>query len=369
MSRSPEIGINCAATTTAASACGPKEGVRRLNPLEQSGWDKLVTLHPSATFFHSTSWAAVLHDTYGHRPNYFCAMKGDRLAAALPVMEVNSPLTGRRGVSLPFTDECGLLSDRSTPARGLLEAAIDFGRSRKWRYLECRGVKEFPARAAAPALSFFGHVLPLSEGEDRIFASLDGSVRRGIRKARMADVRVEVSRTLESVRAFYALHCTTRRRHGLPPQPVSFFWSIFQNVLLSGRGLVVVASHRNRPIAAAMFFHLADKAVYKFGASDSAFQQLRANNLVMWAAIQWYSGRGYDSLHFGRTSIANEGLRRFKLGFGAEEYKIDYFKYHFAKDEFVGDRDRVSGWYNRVFRLMPMPLSRLAGALLYRHLS
>src|SRR6266540_5852058 len=88
-----------------------QESCRRLNPLETPGWDNLVLTHPEASFFHSASWAAVLRDTYGHRPHYFCAMKGERLAATLPVMEVNSTLTGRRGVSLPFTDECLCLSD------------------------------------------------------------------------------------------------------------------------------------------------------------------------------------------------------------------------------------------------------------------
>src|SRR6266567_5179105 len=168
MSPSPEIGIDCAATRAGESATGPKEGIRSLNPMEQPGWDKLVTSHPGATFFHSTSWAAVLHDTYGHRPNYFCAMKGDRLAAALPVMEVNSPLTGRRGVSLPFTDECPVLSDGSIGEQELFEQAVAVGRRRRWRYLECRGTHNL-SRTASPSHSFYGHVLSLSDGADRIF--------------------------------------------------------------------------------------------------------------------------------------------------------------------------------------------------------
>ena len=180
---------------------------------------------------------------------------------------------------------------------------------------------------------------------------------------------MEISQSLDSLLIYYALHCKTRKKHGLPPQSLSFFRNIFQHVLSRGMGFVAIARDQGRPIAAAMFFHFEDKAIYKFGASDSAFQHLRGSNLVMWEAIKWYSSKGYAAVHFGRTSIANEGLRRFKLGYGTAEHNIDCFKYDFHREAFVADRDKVFGWFNRVFRLLPIPVSRGVGRFLYRHLS
>jgi hypothetical protein len=367
MSALSEAGA-CASSIAGGRTVAAKGSAQRLNPLEKPGWDKLVRSHQDASFFHSTSWAGVLHDTYGHTPHYFCTLNDERLSAVFPVMEVNSPLTGRRGVSLPFTDESLFLSDGSSTAEEVFQEVINFGRIRKWKYLECRGIKN-PSKAASPSLSFFGHVLPLSDREDRMFARLESRVRRGIRKAERSNVRVEISQTMESVRAFYSLHCKTRRRHGLPPQSFSFFKSIFQHVLSKDLGFVVLGSYREKPIVAAVFFHFGDKAIYKFGASETAFNRLCGNNLIMWEAIKSYSAKGFALLHFGRSSIANEGLRQFKLSFGTEEYKIDYFKYDFRNEAFVTDRDKVFGWFNGGFRLMPIPLSRIVGILLYRHLS
>ncbi len=355
----------CIAGARMATARG---STQRLSPLEKPGWDKLVRSHQNASFFHSASWAGVLHQTYGHTPHYFCALNDEQLSAVLPVMEVNSPVTGRRGVSLPFTDESLFLSDGSITAEAVFQDVINFGRMRKWKYVECRGIKNL-SKTASPSLSFFGHVLPLSNREDQMFSRLESRVRRGVRKAERSHVQVKISQTMESVRAFYLLHCKTRRRHGLPPQSFSFFRSIFQHVLSKDLGFVVVGSYRDKPIAAAVFFHLGDKAIYKFGASETAFKRLCGNNLIMWEAIKWYSAKGFALLHFGRGSVANEGLRQFKLSFGTEEYKIDYFKYDFRKEAFVTDRDKVFGWFNSVFRLMPNPLSRILGVLLYRHLS
>jgi hypothetical protein len=89
----------------------------------------------------------------------------------------------------------------------------------------------------------------------------------------------------------------------------------------------------------------------------------------MWEAIQWCTANGFASLHLGRTSLGNPGLRRFKLGFGAREERIEYLKYDFAKEKFVTDVDRVQGWFNHLFRCLPAPLLRLAGHMLYPHLS
>jgi hypothetical protein len=364
----PEVSPACPGLASENLAAGPGDACQRLDPLEFPGWDKLIRSRPDASFFHGASWARVLHDTYGHVPHYFCARQGDRLCAALPVLEVNSPVTGKRGVSLPFTDECGCLSEDANSAREVFREAIDFGRRRGWRYLECRGGRNV-SETCPPSLSFFGHVLAMAGGEERLFRRLDSSVRRAIRKAESAKVEVVISRTFDSLQTYYSLHCRTRKKHGLPPQSFTFFRNIFEHVLARGQGFIAEARHENKPVAAAVFFHDDNKAIYKFGASDPAYQHLRANNLIMWQAIKWYSANRYASLHFGRTSLANEGLRRFKLGFGTAEHRIDYFKYDLRKDDFVADRDKVFGWFNGVFRLMPMPVSRMVGRLLYRHLS
>jgi len=180
---------------------------------------------------------------------------------------------------------------------------------------------------------------------------------------------VEFSTELEAMRTFYSLHCQTRHKHGLPPQPFRFFENIWRHLLQHGEGFVGLTRLDSRPVAAAVFIHAGTQAIYKFGASEYAFQHLRPNHLLMWEAIKRCSAKGFKTLHLGRTSMANEGLRRFKLSFGAREEKIEYFKYSFARHSFVTDTDRAEGWFNRVFGALPLPLLRFAGQMLYPHLS
>ena len=71
----------------------------------------------------------------------------------------------------------------------------------------------------------------------------------------------------------------------------------------------------------------------------------------------------------GRTSLGNDGLRRFKLSWGTTESVVSYWRYDFRQRALVQGEDKAEGWHNGVFRLMPGPVARLAGALMYRHLA
>jgi hypothetical protein len=338
-----------------------------VNPLEQGDWDAQVANHGDATFFHGTAWARVLRDTYGHSPVYFCRYSGDQLQQLLPVMEVSSPWTGRRGVSLPFADFSSPLSTGADDLNELYAFAMEHGRKRNWRYFEARG-RFNRWRGATPSVAFFGHTIRLG-GDSGMFKEMDGAIRRGIRKAEQAGVKVEFGNSAESMRIFFALHRQSRRRHGLPPQPVEFFDNIVRHVFQAGNGFVAIARYEGRPIAGAVFFKAGHLGLYKFGASDYAFQHLRPNNLLMWDAIKHCAADGLTELHLGRTSLFNDGLRHFKLGFGAIEETIEYAKYDFRRSQFVSDVDRSEGPLNAMFRCLPMPLLTQAGRLLYPHLS
>jgi lipid II:glycine glycyltransferase (peptidoglycan interpeptide bridge formation enzyme) len=134
-------------------------------------------------------------------------------------------------------------------------------------------------------------------------------------------------------------------------------------------GIVVTAKCKERPVASAIFFDSKTEGVYKFGASDTAFQALRGNNLVMWEAIKWLVRQGKKALDFGRTSRSNEGLRRYKLSWGAEERTIRYLKFDLRRQAFITDRDDTQGWHVRVFRALPTVLARMLGASLYKHIA
>jgi hypothetical protein len=336
------------------------------NPLTDPSWDRRVTAFPGASFFHRTAWARVLHDTYGFTPFYLIRESGGTLQGVLPFMEVDSWLTGRRGIALPFTDHCAPLGDDADIAR-LVPAVTQLAQARRWKHWELRGGTN--ALPAPPAVAFHGHVIDLYGDTESRFARCDSAVRRAVRKADSSGVEIEFSASEESVRIFYRLLCQTRRRHGLPPQPFSFFANIHRHVLQAGQGCIALAYCQGRPAAGAVFFHSGSTALFKFGASDETFQALRPNNLVMWRAIEWHARAGFTQLDLGRTSLPNPGLRRFKLSWGAAEHPILYARFDCQAGTFVTVTDRSTGWHGNVFKRVPSSLARLVGAVAYRHVA
>ena len=342
--------------------------VRQLSPLTDPDWDAKVADLPGATFFHGAAWARVLREAYGFKPAYFAEEEGGRLRSLLPVLEVNSWLTGRRGVSLPFTDSCAPLGADPAAFARLLAAATCLGRSRRWYYLELRGGRSL--LPAAPVFSwYFNHALDLRKDETSLFAGFESSVRRAVRKAEKSDLQIEFSRSLDAVRAFYGLHCRSRKRQGAPPQPFRFFETAWRHVIAENKGWVVLARQGATPVAGAVFLHWGPTALFKFGASDERYQELRPNNLVMARAIQWHRQHGFTSLDFGRTAPYTEGLRRFKLSWGAAEDRTEYLKFNFHRNRFIAGSNASAPRSMSAMKQLPLPVLRLFGALLYRHVA
>lgn len=338
--------------------------VRVIDPLDDPAWDAKIAEFPDASFFHGAAWARVLHHTYGFAPMYLVATTNGRWRGVLPIMEVDSWLTGRRGISLPFTDHCSPLGLDPEVFGELNRAAIALATERQWRHWELRSSTAAPISAA-----FHGHSIALDQPIAALFARCDGAVRRAVRKAQSEEVMVSFSQSLDSIRSFRDLLCQTRRRHGLPPQPLHFFDNIQGHVLQPGKGSVVLAHVQGKPVAGAVFFHFGRAAMFKYGASDTAFQHLRPNNLVLWRAIEWHARSGFAHLDLGRTALDNEGLRRFKLSWGATERRIEYARFDRHAAAFVGAKDSLPGWSTQLFRILPPSLARLAGAVAYKHVA
>lgn len=339
-----------------------------VNPLGEPGWDDMLASHPDGSFFHATPWARVLVESYGYRPAYFTVVENGTLQALLPVMEIRSVFTGKRGVSLPFSDYADPFAANEEQYRHLVTRAVQYGKEKHWSTLEIRG-GECPWPERVVSREFLGHRLNLARSEKEVFSSFRTNMKRNILRAGKDGVTVEISDTAEFMEAYYRLHCITRKGHGIPPQPLRFFRKIQEHVLRRGLGCIVLATFRQAVVAGMVLFHHGRKAIYKYGASNDAGKQCRANNLLMWEAIRWYLRKGFTEFCFGRTEGEHEGLREYKRGYGPLEYPIRYYKYDMARNRVTDERagDAV-GTLSRYYRKIPIPISRVVGTLVYRHI-
>ena len=337
-----------------------------LNPIIYPEWDSLLLRSNNHSFFHSSVWAKVLATSYQFKPIYLTSIEKDRLVFLMPLMEVRSLLTGKRGVSLPFTDQCAPFVMNTEFLQAAINWAIDYGKKSGWRYIEWRDASYFD-ESTPPSEIFYAHDLSLEKTEAELFSSLRDNNRRNINRAVKDGVAVRIEQSLDAVKAFFCLNCMTRKRHGLPPQPFSFFQNIFTHIISKGNGLVVSARHDGKSIAASIFFHFGTSALYKFGASDLAYQKLRPNNLIMWETIKWYRNCAFRTLSLGRSDFGNLGLLQYKRTWGAKESVIKYHRFDYHKKQFVQNLSSVRDSYKKIFSRTPMAILRIVGWLFNRH--
>lgn len=339
--------------------------IKVINPIEYSGWNELLLSNENYSFFHTSGWAKVISESYNYEPLYFAKIDNSELTELIPIMSIKSFLTGRRGVSLPFTDYCPIITFKRDHLKELFKAITKYGEKTKWKTIEFRsnGINLLDKTSS---LYYYRHELKLEKNYQEIIAKFRKSTKRNIKKAIKEGVKVKMFNTLESVIKFYRLNTLTRRYHGLPPQPYSFFKKLYEHIISVKKGFVALAFYQNKVIAGNIYLCFGKKAIYKYGASKRSYQHLRANNLIMWESIKWLAENEFDSLCFGITDPKNQGLLQFKRGWNTREEAVSYYKYNIVKDCFVTEKPRFNLSYNS-FRYMPTPILQIAGKILYRH--
>jgi CelD/BcsL family acetyltransferase involved in cellulose biosynthesis len=342
---------------------------KTLLELDDPRWRDFAEGHPAAMPFHHPEWARMVAACYGFRAFAITSSdEGGVIRAGLPLVEVRHLVGRPRWVALPFTDYCPPLVSSQQDEEQLVIALKAAGRAADVRRVEVRGPLAGGTVTGPAALR---HLLTLDPDPAAVYTRFHPSqVQRNIRRAQREGLTLRSGSHAEDlVETFYGLHLRTRHRQGVPVQPRRFFRLLWERVVSSGIGSVLIVESSARPIAAAVFLHWNETVVYKFGASDPGAWSLRPNHLLFWHAIRTACEGGYRWFDFGRTDAGQEGLRSFKLSWGAREEPLLYRE--------LGSEPRQTHAANRtsaraleaIIRHGPLWLCRATGEMLYRYVA
>jgi CelD/BcsL family acetyltransferase involved in cellulose biosynthesis len=344
-----------------------------IEPLTDRRWDEFVKRHPRASVFHSTAWLEALSRTYGYHPiAYTTSPAGQELENGLVFCRVESWLTGRRLVSLPFSDHCEPLVDTQEDTEALAVALEQEFRSGQWRYIEMRPLQPFDLRTSLQhaTVPYTFHQLDLGPDIDTLFRNCHkNSTQRKILRAEREGLRYCEGSTQELLDHFYRLHAFTRKRHKRPPQPRKWFVNLRDCFRADLK--IRVAYKGDRPVAAVLTIRHKDTLVYKYGGSDSRFNNLGGMHLLLWRAIREAKTSGLRFFDFGRTEADQHGLITFKKRWGTTQSSLIYSRYGVSANVTHLFESTGANWKSRLAKsvldhLQPSALS-IIGNLLYRH--
>ena len=227
--------------------------VYEIDPTRDERWDEFLQNHPDASIFHTRGWLEALRRTYGYQPVAFTTSPpGCPLTNGLPFCQISSWLSGRRLVSLPFSDHCAPLVESPEQLTSLLTHLQDKLDRGKWSYIETQAYGLRLPRAvrllAKARVSAF-HKLDLASqlGCRSFITSTRIACREKFSAPHERGLTYEEGRSDSLVTKFYHLLLMTRRRHGLPAQPIQWFRNII--ACLGDKAKIRVASKDGRPVA------------------------------------------------------------------------------------------------------------------------
>jgi CelD/BcsL family acetyltransferase involved in cellulose biosynthesis len=342
-----------------------------LDPRFDSRWARFISRHPRASVFHTPGWLEALRHTYGYEPVvYTTSPPGQDLTDGVAFCHVNSRLTGRRLVSLPFSDHCEPLVDDPQKLAFLLSNLQADQRAKNWKYLEVRPLSGIFRNALTddsfnPCRCYYLHTINLRTDLNEIFQRLHkDSIQRRIRKAERQGLRYECGRCESILERYYRLALLTRQRQGVPPHPLEWYQNLRD--CMGDAMEIHMASQGDLPVASIITLRFRDSVYYKYGSSDPAYKSLGATPFLLWRAIEAAKATGAQELDLGRSDFDNEGLIAFKDKWASARASLIYWRSPFPEGKSLYN-SRTVNIARRVFVLMPKPLLTITGKLLYRH--
>jgi hypothetical protein len=348
---------------------GSAGGVHEIDPLQDTRWNSFVAKHPDSSVFHTAGWLKALQRTYSYRPVAYATTRGTQLDQAVVFCRVESRFTGRRLVSLPFSDHCQPLA-RGGTVQAIFADVARRQREERLRYVELRPrTREMSAEGEddlfgiAERVSF--QTIDLRPDLPVLYQRLhDSCIRRKIKRADREGLTYERGRSGHLLEKFRKLLFLTRRRHKLPPQPASWFTNLgdclednFQVHMLSKGGV---------PAASIITLHYRDEVTYKYGCSDAKLNNLGGMPWLFWEVIQQAKASNAQLFDLGRSHYSDPGLIAFKEHLGAESTQLCYYRSPVRPADASGEK-RIHRWAGDLFARMPDSLLGAAGELLYRH--
>ncbi len=345
--------------------------VMRLDKSHDPLIEDFLKTSTEAGVYHTPEWRDALIATYGYEPVYLGSAEKGELRALFPLMLVDSWLTGRRLVSLPFSNVCGPVGDPAETAP-LIEEAIEIFKERGARALEIRtqpSIREVRDERFKGVSYFITSIVRLDPDPDRVWKSFkDRNVRTEVRQAMKKGVETRAGESEEDLKRFYDLFAASRLRHGVPCQPYKFFLNLRRHMAPKYLDLIL-ATVEGRVVGGLITLGLGKTLCAAYIGSDYAYRSRRVHQLMFWKAMEMGCHRGFEAFDFLRTPKSSESLRYFKTRWGAYEEDLNYL-YH---PEVAGTASTVedSAKYalmTGVLKRSPLFVGKLLGRLLYRHL-
>ncbi len=338
-------------------------------------WDEFVTAHPSGTFFHLSAWREILKNSFEYEPIYLIAEDSQRLCGVLPLVLVKSWLFGRSLVAMPVGVYGGILASSDQAGRKLLDEAMRLAKQHRVRYLELRGnpFGEFEIEASFNGtasswsrkntyVTFVGEIEPTDEAN---LARIPRKQRRMVRQGEKFGLKAIFDN--HRLPEFYEVYAESVRNLGTPVYGYSYFKNLVET--FGAKCKVLVVEHQGKVIAGVLSFFYRDQVLPYYGGALKESLPVAPNDFMYWELMRYAAANGYKVFDFGRSKEGT-GSFNFKRHWGFEPKPLPYWCYS-PDGQSIPDTSPLNPklqWAIRVWRELPLPITKTLGPHIVRHI-
>lgn len=175
-------------------------------------------------------------------------------------------------------------------------------------------------------------ILDLRPDFDQMLCRMKRHTRQNIRRSQREGISTRLG-TAQDLDRFYQLHLATSRRQGFVPYSKKYFQRMWEVFAPNGNIQLILAERDGSPISALLIIAFGDTVTAKALGWSGCHPELRPNEAIFWASIQWAKTHGYKKFDFegidasgARALLRGEPLPEslrckpdfFKLGFGGQ---------------------------------------------------
>jgi len=339
---------------------------------DKSLWNEYVTKNRHSHVYHLWEWGDVLCKTYNYERHYLAAKQGEDILGAFPCLFVKSLIFGKRLISLPFVEYAGPILKNDIDSMTaklvltqLLEYTEKLSKKLKADYIEIR----HPSPFGSPLLPSLGlralqrHItfrIDLTKEESKLWRDLHKKCRNSLRKAMKTGIKIKEVDT-DSLEQYYDLYLDSQKRLGSPPHSSDFFCNVYDAFRADGLLRMTLAMYDDKPIAGVMVFCFKDRLYWFGNAVNRKYASLNPTNLLLWDTIQYGRENKFRVFDLGQTRKDDQGIYRFKSGWGSNETDLEDFVFLSKNVELPNPSKRKYVLLSKMWSMMPKALARKIG--------
>lgn len=332
--------------------------IRQNGQIDPGAWDDYLERATGASPYQLWGWKDVYESVYGLQTFPIAAYSNGDISGVLPLIYVNSPLTGRYLTSPPG----GIVFENEEASRMLFEQGIKLAEKFDVQYLVIRdSEKQISSSKVSTVDGQCAFILDLEDFADEEFGSLSRKTRQKVNRAHREELKYQIG--IKQMDEFYRVYLQAMRERGTPTQGVDFFKSVLDK--FSSRSQLIVIYWKNEIVGGGFVIDFADTLYCAWSALLQDYYSLYTSYMLFWASIEQALRLEKSTINLGRSTV-DSGPYHFKLQWTKDTVPL-YQQYYLNKTSTppsVGNNRSDSLFYKAfttVWQRLPLNVTEVVG--------